>query len=68
MAELLHLLCIPDVQNQGVILRPPLGLKNLRYGAFIQAIGAQTINRFGGNRHQLSPADQLSGDSRRLIV
>ena len=68
VAELLHLAGIPDVQNQRIILRPALGLKNLRHGGFVQAVGSQTVNGLRGNRHQLPLTNQRSSDRWRLIV
>ena len=68
MAELLHLLCVPDMQNQRVILRPSLGFKYFRHSSFIQPIRAQAVNRLRRNRHQLTLPNQLSGNGRRLRI
>ena len=68
MAELLDLFRAGDVENQWIVLGPPLGFKNLCNGLFVQTVGTQAVNRLGGNGYQSAALDDLRRDCRRLRI
>ena len=68
MAELLDLFRAGDVEDQGIVLRPSLGLKNLQNRLFIQSVGSQTIDRLRGDGYQASGSDNIGRDGRGIRV
>ena len=47
------------MQNQGVVLRAALRLKDMQDGPGVQAVRAQTVNRLRRNGDKPALADQL---------
>jgi hypothetical protein len=50
-----------NVNNQGVIGWPALGLENQGHRRFIACIGGQTIDCLGGQTHQLTALQGFKG-------
>lgn len=50
---------IRNMEDQGIILRPALGLEDVGHRLRVQAIGAQAIDRLRGDSQEASPADDL---------
>ena len=48
-----------DVQNQRVVLGPPLGREDVAHGVRVQAIGPQAVHRLCGDAQQAAPAENL---------
>mmetsp|Transcript_33098 Transcript_33098/g.84147 ORF Transcript_33098/g.84147 Transcript_33098/m.84147 type:complete len:256 (+) Transcript_33098:719-1486(+) len=78
--ELQSPLDVGDMEDAWIVQRSPFRPKNLEDGRGIQAIGAQAVDRFRGERHQLATpqtrperlvlldGDGLPEDSRLIIV
>ena len=49
------------MQNERVILGAALGLENPGLSLLVQAVGAQTVDRLRGQRHQLAPPQKRGG-------
>ncbi len=47
---------------------PALGGKNTPHGIGVTGIGTQTINGFGGKRHQATLSQQISGLGNRGFI
>ena len=61
VCELRHLIKTRDVSYQRVIGRPPLGLKYLRDGRFIEDVAAEAIDRLGRKCHDAATCYKMSG-------
>ena len=56
------------MQNERVVPGPALGLKYFGHGLRIQPVGAQTVDRLGGKRHQPALANEVRRYGRGLGV
>ena len=65
LAEGAELVLAPDVDDQRVVRRAALGLKDPEHGLGVQGVRAQAVDRFRGKGHQLpflkEPGGQLKG-------
>ena len=67
MAESLHFLWLGHVEDQGIVLGAALGLKNFQDGVFVQAVGAQAVDRLRGDCHQTAVSNNGGGNFRRFL-
>ena len=49
------------MDDEWVVLGATLGCKNFCNSSFVQGIGRQTVDRFGGNTHHFAAGQQPSG-------
>jgi L-threonylcarbamoyladenylate synthase len=56
------------VDNQRIIWRPSFGGKDARRGSRIECVRAQTIDGFGGKRHQSAAPQRLAGVPQRRAI
>ena len=59
VAVKLDLLRAGDMQDQRIVRRAALDLKDLRNGSFVQTVGTQTVNGLRGNGHQAAVFDNF---------
>ena len=68
MAEQLNLFRAGDVQNQGVVLRTALGLKDFGNGFFVQTVGTQAVDGLRGNGNQTALHNDIGSNCRGLGI
>ena len=64
LAEPLHFLRLRHMENQRIVLGTTLGLEDFQNRLFIQAVGAQTVDRLRGDGHQAAVLDDGGGNFR----
>ena len=67
VAEPLHFLGLGHVEDQGIVLRATLGLKNFQNGVFVQSVGTQAIDRLRGDCHKTAVSNNGGSNFRRFL-
>ena len=68
MAKKFDLLRAGDMQNEGVVLRPALSQEDFGDCVFIQTVGPQAVDRFRGDGHQLTTANDFRRDGGGICI
>ena len=68
VADDFHLPRLGNMQNQGIVLRTPLGFKNMQNGVLVKPVCAEAVDRLGWDGDELALADQLRRQCNLLLL